>query len=38
LQKIDKALIGIDKKLVIVTRLIPKNIDEQRHLFVESKG
>jgi len=38
LQKIDKALIGIDKKLIILTHLIPTNIEEQRQLFVESEG
>lgn len=38
LQKIDRAIFWIDKKLLILKYLIPSNIDEQRHIFIESEG
>ncbi len=37
LKKIDKAIFGIDKKLLILKHLIPTNIDEERQLFIESE-
>jgi alpha-L-glutamate ligase-like protein len=37
LQKIDKAIFAIDKKLLILKHLIPTNINEQRQLFIESE-
>jgi len=37
LQKIDKVIFAIDKKLLIIKHLIPTNIDEQRQLFIESE-
>ena len=37
LQKIDRAIFTVDKKLLILRHLIPTNIDEQRQLFIESE-
>ncbi len=38
LQKLDKAIFAIDKKLLLLKYLIPKNVDEQKQLFIESDG
>lgn len=38
LQKIDKALIAIDKKLLILKYLIPTNLEEQKQMFIQSEG
>lgn len=38
LQQLDKALIAIDKKLVILSKITPNNLEEEKQKFIDAKA